>query len=514
MSQELIELKESGEIIVSDKKLQQLSEGSDIKLFTDNYSIRGLYQETYLPIKLDDFVSEQENEAKPILFFRDSTLQLDLFINLSHLAPEDKLILSQLDTSFALPQRAESFLLTSFSSQKELIFQDNFPFNNSSLSVDGLILGRLKSSFSQDGYGDAGDCQVNAICPAAINKELSASTTRILWINGNIAGWCTGSLINNTAGDRKPYVLSAEHCALVGSVVSRNDLRRWVFFFNYRNASCTGPNQESDLPMQQLMGASLRARSDDNGGDFGSDFLLLELNERIPESFQAYFAGWNRSGILSSQGDCFHHPAGDAQKISTYREKPSLSSYGGDIPNTHLNVFWAENTYGFGTTEGGSSGSALLDVDGLIIGTLTGGSSSCQQTELSDLYGRFAYSWNSNGESAERQLAPWLDPLQLNNLRLQGLANGDSISYNSLSNISCFPNPIQGGRAEISGFIDLQEPVQIRLFSLAGTKLIGNLTTPFANGTIPLNFQTLEGGIYILQIRQADITKTIKIWIL
>jgi len=514
LSQELIELKESGEIIISDKKLEQLTQASKLESYKDNYSIRGLYQEVSLPLKLDGFEGKRSKEPKPILFLSDSSLQLDFFINLSQLASEDRLILAKIDSSFSLPQSAESFLLTSFSSEQKLFFHDNFPFYNSSIAIDGIIFKKLKSSFGGNDYGDAADCQVNAICPAATNTEPSAATTRILWINGNIAGWCTGSLINNTAGDFKPYVLSAEHCALAGSLVSTNDLNRWVFFFNYLNPNCEEPNQESNLPQQQLSGASIRARSNDNGGDSGSDFLLLELNEEIPESFQAYFAGWNRSGILSSKGDCFHHPAGDAQKLSTYRERPSLSSFGGNVPNTHLNVFWQENAFGFGTTEGGSSGSALLDEDGLIIGSLTGGSSSCQQTELSDLFGRFAYSWINNGESPERQLAPWLDPLQLNNLRLQGIAKGDSVIYNSLNTISFFPNPVKDGLAEIKGFTDLQKPVQIALFSFAGTKLQEKRTTPFANGTIPLNLEELQGGLYILQIRQADNTKTIKIWIL
>ena len=309
-------------------------------------------------------------------------------------------------------------------------------------------------------------------------------------------------------------MLSAEHCALAGSLVSNNDLNRWVFFFNYLNPNCEGGNQESDIPQQQILGASLRARSDDNGGDFGSDFLLLELNQNIPASYNAYFAGWNRGPILSSKGDCFHHSSGDAQKISIYRQKPSITSYGGSIPNTHLEVFWQESKYGFGTTEGGSSGSALLDDNGLILGTLTGGSSSCQQTELSDLFGRFSYSWLSNGDFPNQQLAPWLDPKKLGNLRLQGLNNGDNIDSTILNNISVFPNPVQNGQVEIKGFYDLQSAVRVQLFSLAGNELQEIYTSPFAYGTIPLNLEPFRSGLYILRIRQGNLQKTFKIWIL
>ncbi len=504
---------------MSIKKLEELRQSYDYQNFVEDYSLRGSFHKLSPPTSLFSSVSvpNSKNQEKRSLrvFLKNDSIHLDLFLNIRKLSAEDRLLLGEADSCFVLPEAKNLYFLADFSKNQKLTLEDNFPFNNSYLTLESIILPFAKNSLDPQDYGAAGDCQVNAICPASINSELSAATTRILWVNGNLAGWCSGTIVNNTAGDFKPYILSAEHCALAGgTIVPPNDLNRWVFFFNYRNKSCLGPNKESDLPSQQIIGATIRARSDDNGGDFGSDFLLLELDQNIPDSFSPYFAGWNRSGLLSSQGDCFHHPAGDAQMLSIYREKPSLSSFGGRVLNTHLNVFWQENTYGFGTTEGGSSGSSLLDSDGLIIGTLTGGSSSCQQTELSDLYGRFAYSWKSNGSEPSRQLAPWLDPLNRNNLRLKGLNYGDSISSNTLGNISLFPNPVQNGSAEIKGFSELQEPVEMVLYSLAGEELQEKYKYPFSDGTIPLTLKALQGGLYILKVRQASNTKTIKIWIL
>ncbi len=511
-SQELIQLKEKGEIIISKEKLKELSLKTDLEAYREYYAIRGLFQEVSLELNLNNLPAS--SEPLPILTFNEPSLQLDLFLNFTNLASEDQLFLSTEKGLKSITTKAESFLLSSFSTKHRLLFRDRFPYHNSRLNINGVVFSEIDSNVVLDDYGDAGTCQVNAICSIATNNELSRATTRILWINGSLAGWCTGTLINNTAFDAKPYVLSAEHCALAGSLVSNNDLNRWVFFFNYLNPNCEGGNQESDILQQQILGASLRARSADNGGDFGSDFLLLELNQNIPASYNAYFAGWNRGPILSSKGDCFHHPSGDAQKISIYRQRPSITSYGGSIPNTHLEVFWQDSKYGFGTTEGGSSGSALLDEYGLILGTLTGGNSSCQQTELSDLYGRFAYSWSSNGEFPARQLAPWLDPLELGNLRLQGLNSGDTIDIPILNDISVFPNPVQNGQAEIKGFYDLQSPARIQLFSLAGEELQETYISPFAYGTIPLNLETFRSGLYILRIGQGNRQKTLKIWIL
>ena len=511
-SQELIRLEGEREIIISQEKLKELRLNTDLEAYREYYAIRGLYQEVSLELNLNN--SSSSSERQPILTFNEPSLQIDLFLNFSNLASEDQLFLSTEKGIKSIPSKSNRFLLSSFYNKQRLLFKDRFPFNNSRLKIEGLVISEIDSNVVLDDYGDAGICQVNAICSVATNNELSRATTRILWINGSLAGWCTGTLVNNTAFDAKPYVLSAEHCALAGSLVSNNDLNRWVFFFNYLNPNCEGGNQESDIPQQQILGASLRARSNDNGGDFGSDFLLLELNQNIPASYNAYFAGWNRGPILSSKGDCFHHPSGDAQKISIYRQKPSITSYGGSIPNTHLEVFWQESKYGFGTTEGGSSGSALLDDNGLILGTLTGGSSSCQQTELSDLFGRFSYSWLSNGDFPNQQLAPWLDPKKLGNLRLQGFNNGDNIDSTILNNISVFPNPVQNGQVEIKGFYDLQSAVRVQLFSLAGNELQEIYTSPFAYGTIPLNLEPFRSGLYILRIRQGNLQKTLKIWIL
>jgi PKD repeat protein len=74
-------------------------------------------------------------------------------------------------------------------------------------------------------------------------------------------------------------------------------------------------------------------------------------------------------------------------------------------------VVWSETESGHGVTEGGSSGSPLFDPSGFIVGHLSGGRASCIQNELPDYYGKFSYSWASNGSDSSRQLKPWLDPI-------------------------------------------------------------------------------------------------------
>jgi len=103
-----------------------------------------------------------------------------------------------------------------------------------------------------------------------------------------------------------------------------------------------------------------------------------------------------------------HHPRGDLLKISlgnlrgqTFCTAPSSGTSfqcGGSTGN-YYQVGWSQ-----GTTEGGSSGSALFNSANQVIGTLYGGSSSCSSTSSPEFYGRFDVAYNA-------ALKNWLAPL-------------------------------------------------------------------------------------------------------
>lgn len=254
-------------------------------------------------------------------------------------------------------------------------------------------------------FGDSEACQVNVNCPAGNNwQDEKRGVVRILAIEGNQAGWCSGSLVNNTAEDCSPYILTALHC---GVNASASNMNQWVFYFNFEAAGCTNPGSGNALDNQTMTGCVRRADSDDNGGDNGSDYLLVELNSNVPESYNAFYNGWRRNNSGSTTGASIHHPAGDIKKISTYSTALQSTTWGGPA-GSHWLVFWSANVSGFGVTEGGSSGSPIFDNQGLIIGTLTGGSSFCSQTNAPDLYGKMSYHWGSNPGD---DLSVWLDPI-------------------------------------------------------------------------------------------------------
>jgi PKD repeat protein len=96
---------------------------------------------------------------------------------------------------------------------------------------------------------------------------------------------------------------------------------------------------------------------------------------------------------------------------------------------SHWEVGWNETANGHGVTEGGSSGSPLLDSYGRIVGTLTGGLSSCNSPNEKDYFGMFPYHWASNGTTDDQQLKPWLDPDNTGVSYLDGISNNPNAVY-------------------------------------------------------------------------------------
>jgi hypothetical protein len=247
------------------------------------------------------------------------------------------------------------------------------------------------------GFGTSLDCHPNANCESGAGfRDIQRSVCRIVMVLEEGTGYCSGTLINNTAEDETPYVLSAYHCD--EGYTPLYDM--WRFDFNYESESCGTPSSEPAF--QSLMGCQRRASRR------ASDFVLFELNNNIPPDFEAYFAGWDRSAGVPENGVMFHHPSGDIKKFSSYDQAqihPSAINWqaGATPPNHHFDV-----DFNLGTFELGSSGSALFDSLGRIRGQLHGGFNGCDQT--SAYYGRLTRSWDG-GSTPDTRLMDWLDPV-------------------------------------------------------------------------------------------------------
>ena len=272
-------------------------------------------------------------------------------------------------------------------------------------------------------------CEVNVNCTPVgdLWQDEKRGVARLYVVEGTQAGWCTGTLINNTASDCKPYFLTALHC---GVSATTQNMTQWKFYFGYEAPTCTNPTTGGSLASHFITGCLRIADAGDGGGNSGSDFLLVKMGTASNEAsvitqlkstaFNAYWNGWNANTAATTGGVGIHHPAGDIKKISTFTGN-TISTQWGSASGSHWRVTWTSNTNGHGVTEGGSSGSPLFNsAQGYVIGTLTGGGSFCTSPSAPDQYGKMAFHWTNNGTATNRQLKPWLDPTNSGVLQFAG----------------------------------------------------------------------------------------------
>lgn len=246
-------------------------------------------------------------------------------------------------------------------------------------------------------------CMINVKCSEGNGWENQSQGVARLSIKiGYNYYWCSGSLINNTNNDRTPYLLTAEHC---GEGANSSDLNQWIFYFNYQSATCTGNYGPTNNTMT---GCQLKAKDPLTSYD-GSDFELVKLNGTPPSGYNVYYNGWNRTNDAADSGVCLHHPAGDIKKVSTYDNMVSSTWWNGTP--SHWRVTWTETEHGLSIMQGGSSGSAIFDQNGHIMGDLSGGytSNACDNPSPA-WYGKLWFSWDQCGDVAAERLMDWLDP--------------------------------------------------------------------------------------------------------
>ena len=254
-------------------------------------------------------------------------------------------------------------------------------------------------------WGNSGDCNINVSCPEGIGweKEIN-SVALVLAYNADdeLTGWCSGALINNTSEDGQALFLTAKHCIDPTQFnVSPLDLplfdhSTWLFLFNHQTSSCESDGSEvSNYTAESVYGSMLLA--EDGLGSPTSDYLLLDLvaSESILASYGACYAGWTLTTSPQGPFAGIHHPRGDVKKIS-------IANTIDDYSNIHWEVNWDQ-----GTTEKGSSGSPLFDINHRIVGQLESGLAKCigaNNNNQLDRYGKITKSWEEGGFSY------WLDP--------------------------------------------------------------------------------------------------------
>lgn len=406
--------------------------------------------------------------------------------------------------------------------------------------------------------GNSAPCNVDANCPLPpfapsdyhIAKNASVQIT-IRNTSGNDLGSCSGTLINNTGnvenGTCVPYLLTASHCDDENSFDDAH-YSQWLFRFNYRYDSCGGNTIADPSGIHSTMiGATFKARSyfpsmsSPSGAPLKlvGDFLLLQLNGQPAETLGTFLNGWNRNLDLASSSNYydffigFHYPRGDVEKQSIGYSIQSNGTFNqNQVHATHWYIPFA-----IGGTQKGSSGSGLFDVDGRLVGDLSGGSSSgCQNNPaFSDfgkegLYSKISYNWDNDydqsnhprpaGQEKQSRLKDWLDPsntgmMKLNSLTpdCKPLAGIHQMSEEMGNNIEIFPTPSTTG--VIHAKTNFNTPTNM---SVAVYNSLGRIVKTFSlngayNGNYSFDCSGLANGMYIMKFVGDNAIATKKILI-
>lgn len=267
----------------------------------------------------------------------------------------------------------------------------------------------------------AGNCNLDVNCGPVDDwdiiqpyRDVIRSVGRIS-INGTT--FCTAVLINNTANDCRPFMMTGQHCE-ISNINASSIVVNWL----YENSNCreigTIKNGQPGDGTLDFINTGAIFRADINE----ADLTLFELDDPVNPLANTFFAGWNRTAVTPDSTCCIHHPQGQEKRISFEFDDSFPTIWGsGDTLVENGNHILIPN-WEIGTTENGSSGAPLFNKNQQVIGTLHGGIASCINQEGYDKFGRLYAAWNE-AETPANSLSHWLDPIHSNQIAIEGKEN-------------------------------------------------------------------------------------------
>lgn len=277
-------------------------------------------------------------------------------------------------------------------------------------------------------YNSSAACEVPVACKDDIANvsTLRRGVCRLI-VNGRFFG--TGTLVNNTAQDRAPLVVTAAH------VVGSSKLTACEALFGFEEPTCANDHELYNRGTETIVGGTLVAF------DAETDMAVIRLPQTPSLTSRPYWMGWSRTAVAPTDGNvvCVHHPYGDAKKISVSSTAAPNATYTGDLNATGgdfaTNSHWFVSRWTIGATEGGSSGAPLMTAGGKVIGSLTGGAATCRNP-VQDYFWMFSKAWGASSDGYPT-LGAALDPGGMDPESLDGLdflvGNGETGQVSTFS---------------------------------------------------------------------------------
>jgi V8-like Glu-specific endopeptidase len=209
---------------------------------------------------------------------------------------------------------------------------------------------------------DNASCVENAACwnnVSAVSQARDAVAS-ILFASGGFYYICSGGMIADSNTAHLPYFLTANHCISRGSEASSMET-----YFDYESDSCSSPNCTQPYNTTGDTVGSTIVASNRTG-----DYTLLQLSS-TPETDDGVltYLGWTSTPVANSNVTLHRisHPQGSPQAYSAQQVDTSAVTCQSLPRGTFI---YSRDT--IGATEGGSSGSPVLNGSGQIVGQLYG----------------------------------------------------------------------------------------------------------------------------------------------
>jgi V8-like Glu-specific endopeptidase len=207
-------------------------------------------------------------------------------------------------------------------------------------------------------------CVVNGECSSSWSAHAATreGVAHMLFPSGGGFYICSGGLLNNTQNDGRLLFLTANHC--ISQASEANGLET---FWDYRANSCTdtSPCDYSYTQMRATYPTALGATLLANGT--AGDYSVMELAQR--PSGTLTFLPWTNAAVATTTATLHRlsHPSGAPQAYSRQNVTPSSFTCR-TLPRGDF--IYSQDVVG--ATEGGSSGSPVLNGAGEVVGQLYG----------------------------------------------------------------------------------------------------------------------------------------------
>ena len=223
-------------------------------------------------------------------------------------------------------------------------------------------------------------CIVDASCYAAANSIRDAYAKQE-WISGAFIYTCTGGLLNDSNPTQDNFFLTANHCYSKNSNAKNVD-----FYWRFRTSSCNGSCPSNSGWPYKTHGGSV-ASTNRKG-----DYTLVHLNAAPPSG--SVLLGWTSTAVANTNGAALHRVSNPNFGPQVYNEQSVSTSAPTCSGWPRGERIYSRDT--LGGTDGGSSGSPVVNSSDQVVGQLSGACGTnvndpCDAVNNATVDGAFAF---------------------------------------------------------------------------------------------------------------------------